>query len=62
MRTLLTRGLVEECGADPDTGGGLYRTTRLFLEKLGLRSLEELPSLAPLLPDTSQLDDVAVST
>jgi segregation and condensation protein B len=62
MRTLLTRGLVEECGADPDTGGGLYRTTRLFLEKVGLRSLEELPSLAPLLPDTSQLDDVAVST
>jgi segregation and condensation protein B len=62
MRTLLTRGLVEECGADPDTGGGLFRTTRLFLEKLGLRSLDELPSLAPLLPDTSQLDDVAVST
>ena len=62
MRTLLTRGLVEECGADPDTGGGLYRTTRLFLEKVGLRSLDELPSLAPLLPDTSQLDDVAVST
>ncbi|MFL6129186.1 MAG: SMC-Scp complex subunit ScpB [Mycobacteriales bacterium] len=62
MRTLLTRGLVAECGADPDTGGGLYRTTRLFLEKVGLRSLDELPSLAPLLPDTSQLDDVAVST
>lgn len=62
MRTLLTRGLVEECGADPDTGGGLYRTTRLFLEKMGLRSLDELPSLAPLLPDTSQLDDVELST
>lgn len=62
MRTLLTRGLVEECGADPDTGGGLYRTTRLFLEKMGLRSLDELPSLAPLLPDTSQMDDVALST
>ena len=62
MRTLLTRGLVEECGADPDTGGGLYRTTPLFMEKLGLRSLEELPSLAPLLPDTSQLDDVELSS
>ncbi len=62
MRTLLTRGLVEECGADPDTGGGLYRTTRLFLEKMGLRNLDELPSLAPLLPDTSQLDDVELST
>jgi segregation and condensation protein B len=62
MRTLITRGLVEECGADPDTGGGLYRTTTLFLEKMGLRSLDELPSLAPLLPDTAQLDDVALST
>jgi segregation and condensation protein B len=62
MRTLLTRGLVEECGADPETGGGLYRTTSLFLEKMGLRSLDELPSLAPLLPDTSQLDDVELST
>lgn len=62
MRTLLTRGLVEECGSDSDTGGGLYRTTQFFLERLGISSLEELPSLAPLLPDTSQLDDVALST
>jgi segregation and condensation protein B len=62
MRTLLSRGLVEECGSDAETGGGLYRTTQLFLERLGISSLEELPSLAPLLPDTSQLDDVALST
>jgi segregation and condensation protein B len=62
MRTLLTRGLVEECGSDSDTGGGLYQTTAFFLERLGISSLDELPSLAPLLPDTSQLDDVALST
>jgi segregation and condensation protein B len=62
MRTLLSRGLVEECGADPETGGGLYRTTSFFLEKMGLKSLSDLPSLAPLLPDTSQLDDVGLST
>jgi segregation and condensation protein B len=62
MRTLLTRGLVEECGSDTDTGGGLYQTTAFFLERLGISSLDELPSLAPLLPDTSQLDDVALST
>jgi segregation and condensation protein B len=62
MRTLLTRGLVEECGSDSETGGGLYQTTAFFLERLGISSLEELPSLAPLLPDTSQLDDVALST
>jgi len=56
MRTLTTRGLVEECGTDAETQGGLYKTTRLFLEKLGLNSLDELPPLAPLLPDHTDLD------
>jgi segregation and condensation protein B len=51
IRTLLTRGLVEEAGAEPDSGAYLYRTTSVFLEKLGLDSLEQLPPLAPLLPD-----------
>ena len=27
VRTLLARGLITEAGTDPDTGGGLYRTT-----------------------------------
>jgi segregation and condensation protein B len=58
IRTLLTRGLIEECGAEPDTGAHLYRTTLLFLEKLGLDTLGELPPLAPLLPDLDSLDDV----
>ena len=58
VRTLLARGLVVEVGADPETGGGLFRTTDLFLEKMGLTSLDELPSLAPLLPDVEGLDDV----
>jgi segregation and condensation protein B len=57
VRTLLSRGLITEVGSDPDTGGGLFATTDLFLEKLGLQSLEELPSLAPLLPDLDSLDD-----
>ena len=43
MRTLLTRGLVHEVGTDPDSGGGLYATTPLFLERLGLSSLADLP-------------------
>jgi len=55
VRTLLARGLVTEAGADEDTGATRYRTTQLFLERLGLQSLDELPSLAPLLPE---LDDV----
>jgi segregation and condensation protein B len=51
MRTLATRGLIEECGVEPETGAHLYRTTGLFLEKLGLNSVDQLPPLAPFLPD-----------
>ncbi|MFF3854455.1 SMC-Scp complex subunit ScpB [Micromonospora sp. NPDC002575] len=51
LRTLVSRGLVEECGAEPDSGAFLYRTTTMFLEKLGLNSVDELPPLAPFLPD-----------
>jgi segregation and condensation protein B len=51
MRTLLARGLVEECGTDPDSTATLYRTTTLFLEKIGLDSVAQLPELAPFLPD-----------
>jgi segregation and condensation protein B len=57
MRTLLSRGLVHEVGTDPDSGGGLYATTPLFLERLGLHSLADLPELAPLLPETSSMLD-----
>nr|WP_240670690.1 SMC-Scp complex subunit ScpB [Actinoplanes solisilvae] len=51
MRTLVTRGLIEECGTESETGAHLYRTTGLFLEKLGLNSVDQLPPLAPFLPD-----------
>ena len=57
VRTLLARGLVAEAGQDPDSAGTLYRTTPLLLEKLGLSSLEDLPALAPLLPELSELGD-----
>jgi segregation and condensation protein B len=57
MRTLITRGLVHEVGTDPDSGGGLYATTPLFLERLGLSSLADLPELAPLLPETASMLD-----
>ncbi|GAA4891790.1 segregation and condensation protein B [Stackebrandtia albiflava] len=51
IRTLTTRGLIEECGSDPDSGAHLYRTTSMFLDKLGLNSVAELPPLAPFLPN-----------
>jgi segregation and condensation protein B len=57
MRTLLTRGLVEEAGQDTETGANLYRTTSYFLERIGITSLDELPELAPYLPDMDDLED-----
>jgi segregation and condensation protein B len=51
IRTLTLRGLVEEQSTEPETGAILYRTTPYFLERLGLASLDELPELAPFLPE-----------
>lgn len=56
MRTLLARGLVEESGTDGETGAHLYRTTDYFLERLGVTSLDDLPELAPYLPDLETLE------
>ncbi|MCW2796037.1 SMC-Scp complex subunit ScpB [Nocardioides sp.] len=57
MRTLLTRGLVQEAGQDHETGANLYTTTGYFLERIGVTSIEDLPELAPYLPDMDDLDD-----
>jgi segregation and condensation protein B len=51
IRTLVLRGLVEDTGTDPETGAILYRTTGYFLERMGMASLDELPDLAPFLPE-----------
>jgi segregation and condensation protein B len=61
IRTLLARGLVEEAGHDGEGGSTLYRTSSYFLERLGLRSIDQLPELAPFLPDMDALDDMAGS-
>ena len=58
MRTLVARGLVEEAGHDAETTATLYRTTGYFLERIGVASLEELPELAPFLPEMGELDDL----
>lgn len=56
IRTLLTRGLVEECGTEGESGAHLYRTTGHFLERLGISSIEDLPELAPYLPELETLE------
>ena len=58
MKTLVTRGLVEESGVENETGAILYRTTSYFLEKIGLNSVADLPALAPFLPDVDGLDEI----
>jgi segregation and condensation protein B len=61
VRTLLTRGLIEERGSEHESGAILYGTTTTFLERLGLASLEELPALAPYLPEVDVLDEIAAA-
>lgn len=59
VRTLLTRGLIQELGAEGESGAVLYGTTDYFLQRLGLGSLDELPALAPYLPEVDVLDELA---
>lgn len=61
MRTLLARGLITESGTDSDTGATTFATTELFLERLGLSTLADLPDIAPLLPDVDNIDDITES-
>lgn len=56
MRTLTARELVEEVGQDPETGARLFGTTAYFLERMGLSSLEQLPALAPHLPEAAAME------
>jgi segregation and condensation protein B len=53
VRTLMVRGLVEATATDPTTGAALYCTTPVFLDALGLRTLDELPALPPFLPEVA---------
>ena len=59
VRTLHSRGLIEEMGAEGESGAILYGTTPYFLQRLGLGSLDELPALAPYLPEVDVLDELA---
>ena len=59
IRTLLTRGLIEELDEAGEGGSILYGTTLYFLERIGLGSLDELPAIAPFLPEVDALDELA---
>ncbi|MEY3456128.1 MAG: SMC-Scp complex subunit ScpB [Actinomycetota bacterium] len=52
MRTLQARGYITEVGRDDGPGQAvMYGTTPSFLERLGLESIEALPSIAEFVPD-----------
>lgn len=57
VRTLVTRGLIEEAGQDTESGALLYGTTSYFLERMGLGSLDEMPEIAPMLPELDEMED-----
>lgn len=57
VRTLAARGLVGELGTEP-SGAVLYGTTPYFLERMGMTSLDDLPPLAPYLPDLESMSGV----
>lgn len=57
LRTLITRGVVVEVGRDPGPGQAiLYGTSQVFLERLGLNDLSELPPLADFMPDSKAVE------
>lgn len=62
LKTLQQRGYVSEIGHDPGPGQALlFGTTPLFLEKLGIASLADLPPLGDFIPD-AQLVEVLEQT
>ena len=59
MRTLQARGYITEVQRDDGPGQAvLFGTTPLFLERLGIASLEDLPSIADFIPDASVVESL----
>ncbi len=57
LRTLVQRGYVEESGHDATPGNpALFSTTQMFLEKIGVDSLSDLPGLADFIPDANVVE------
>ncbi|MGO2035865.1 MAG: SMC-Scp complex subunit ScpB [Brevibacterium sp.] len=58
IRTLLLRGLIVEAGKEATTSALLYATTPTFLDTLGMNSLDDLPELAPYLPEDADVAEL----
>ena len=55
VRSLLVRGLIREQGVDDESRAALLVTSQLFLDRMGVDSLDDLPSLAPFMPVRDEL-------
>ena len=62
IRTLISRGLVHESGLEVGSGALLLHTTDLFLERLGIQSLDDLPAIEQFLPDIEAIEALTEST
>lgn len=59
MRTLQGRGYINETGRDPGPGNAtLFGTTPLFLERLGLDSVDQLPALGAFVPGADVVEQL----
>src|SRR5712691_7656961 len=57
LKTLVARGYIEESGHEHSPGNPtLFSTTRMFLERLGIDSLADLPPLADFVPESSLVE------
>ncbi len=61
IRTLEQRGYIAEIARDPGPGQAvLFGTTALFLERLGLGSLDDLPPVAAFVPGADVVEALEV--
>jgi segregation and condensation protein B len=59
VRTLVARSLIEPRGRDTGPGSPiLFSVTRDFLERMGLRSLDDLPPLRDFMPDAEEVEEM----
>lgn len=59
VKTLLQRELIVESGRETAPGSpALFTVSDGFLERMGLRSVDELPPLVGFMPDTEAVEDM----
>jgi len=59
VRTLLQRGLIRESGHDASPGAPvLFAVSDQFLERMGLKSVDDLPPLVDFMPSAEEVGDM----